>query len=420
MHKTIKAGLVLVFALTALSLHAENPAYSLPPDKLAKAIALNHAEILLDGARLIWGFVSLLLILQLGVASWLNRFSARFTPKPWLQGFIFLPLLLLLTSLLEVPLSIIGHHISLAYGLSIQHWLSWLGDGLKSLALTLVVGTLVLSILFAIVRHAPRFWWFWFWLISIPLIVASFYLVPIFIDPLFNHFEPLQQTDPALVAQLERVVQKAGVTIPPSRMFLMKASEKVTTSNAYVTGFGASKRVVVWDTTIHSSTPDGVLFIFGHELGHYVLGHVLIGVFGAIFGTLIFLWLTYHLAHWLLRKYGESWQVASLSSWGAVVILLLASQVLSFFSEPIQNTIGRSIEHQADVYGEEVIHGIVADPQHTAQQSFQELGEDSLDIPNPNPLIVFWSYTHPTILERATFALHYNPWASGQQPKYVR
>jgi len=410
----------MLFALATLQAHAQTPAYSLPPEKLAKALALNHQELLLEGMRLVWGFVLLLLLLRLGVASRLERLAARVSGKAWLQGLVFLPLLLLLISLLHLPLAIVGHHVALHFGLSVQGWGSWFGDWGKSFALTLLAGTVVVSILFAIVRAAPRLWWFWFWLISIPLIVGSFYLVPIFIDPLFDHFQPLQETNPALVAQLERVVQRAGVSIPPSRMFLMKASEKVTTSNAYVTGFGASKRVVVWDTTIRSSTPDGVLFIFGHELGHYVLGHVLIGVVGAIFGTLIFLWLTYHLTHWLLRRRGQRWRVTSMTSWSAVVVLLLAAQILEFLSEPIQNTISRSIEHQADVYGEEVIHGIVADPQQTAQQSFQELGEDSLDVPHPNALIVFWTYSHPTIFDRATFALHYDPWTPGQKPRYVR
>jgi Zn-dependent protease with chaperone function len=176
----------------------------------------------------------------------------------------------------------------------------------------------------------------------------------------------------------------------------------------------------VWDTTIHGSTPDGLLFVFGHELGHYVLGHVMTGTLLGIGGTLVFLWLGYHLSRWMIRKRGERWHVPSLADWSAVVVLLLAAQVLGFFSDPIENTISRYFEHQADIYGEEVIHGIVADPQRTAQQSFQELGEGSLDVPHPNPLIVFWSYSHPTILQRATFALHYDPWTPGHTPKYVR
>jgi Zn-dependent protease with chaperone function len=397
-----------------------DPAYSLPPEKLAKAIALNRQETWLQAVSLAWGFVSLLLILRLGYAAGLERITERWTSSRVRQGFFYLPLILLLITVLHLPIAIYGHHIGLAFGLSVQHWGSWLLDWAKSLGLTVVIGTLVFSILFAIIRRAPQLWWFWFWIASIPLTLISVFLVPVVIDPLFNHYEPLAQSNPALVAQLERVVQKSGYTIPPSRMFLMKASEKVTTANAYVTGFGSSKRVVVWDTTIHSSQPDGILFIFGHELGHYVLGHVLKGVFLSTLGSLIFLWLGYQVTRWLVRRFGRAWQVADVSDWSAVTVLLLVAGVLNFLSSPIENGVSRHFEHQADVYGQEVIHGIVADPQKTAQQSFQELGEDSLDIPEPNPLIVFWDYSHPTILQRATFARAYNPWAPGRKPKFFR
>ena len=414
---------LLLSVLTAILSHplqAEAPAYSLPPDKLAKAIALDHAETALAAASIAWSFLSLYLILQLGLAAKLSELARRITPRTWLQGFIFVPILLLLITVIDLPLSLAGHHIALAYGLSIQHWSGYFADRGKSLLLTLASGTIVASILFAIVRNSPRWWWFWFWLISIPLVLGSVYLVPVYVDPLFNHYQPLAQTNPALVEQLERVVYKSGMDIPPSRMFLMKASEKVTTANAYVTGFGNTKRVVVWDTTIHNSTPDGILFIFGHEQGHYVLGHVVTGTVLSILGTLVFLWLTYHIAHWLLSARGQQWRIDSITQWSAVVVLLLALQLLGFFSSPIENAISRHFEHQADIYGEEVIHGIVENPQRTAQQSFQQLGESSLDIPHPNRWIVFWNYSHPTILDRATFALHYNPYTPGHQPKYVR
>jgi Zn-dependent protease with chaperone function len=416
----VVSACLLVCAISAGAQTSAQPAYSLPPDKLAKAVALYHEELLLEVGSMMWGFFSLWLILRLGIANALTKYSGRTTSRPWLQGFVYLPLLLLLLRLIHLPFWLAGHHMSLAFGLSIQGWLSWFVDWAKGMGLTIAGGTMVISILFAIVRHAPRLWWFWFWLISIPIIVGGVYIVPLFIDPMFNHYEPLEKTNPALVAQLERVVAKSGMMIPPSRMYLMKASEKVTTANAYVTGFGSSKRVVVWDTTIHSSTPDGILFVFGHELGHYVLGHVVTGVVLSIGGSLVFLWLAYHLAHWMVRRYGQRWHVPSMASWSAVVVLLLAAQILGFFSDPIQNAISRSMEHHADIYGEEVIHGIVADPQHTAQQSFQQLGEGSLDIPNPNRFVVFWTYTHPTTLERATFALRYDPWAPGHTPKYVR
>ena len=114
--------------------------------------------------------------------------------------------------------------------------------------LDLISGTVVLSVLFALIRKSRR-WWLWLWVVSLPVQLLVVFVLPLVVDPMFNHFEPLAQTNPALVQQLERVVGKTGVSIPPSRMFLMKASEKYTSSNAYVTGFGSSRRVVVWDNT---------------------------------------------------------------------------------------------------------------------------------------------------------------------------
>jgi STE24 endopeptidase len=238
------------------------------------------------------------------------------------------------------------------------------------------------------------------------------------VDPMFNHFEPLAQTHPELVQQLERVVEKTGVAIPPSRMFLMKASEKYTASNAYVTGFGSSRRVVVWDTTIQSSPPDEVLLVFGHELGHYVLHHIERGlVIGAVL-SLFFLWVGSHLVDWLIARYGPRWHIASLEDWAAAGVLLLGLTILTFVAEPIGNGISRMQEHQADVFGSEVVHGIVTGVQRVDAESFQRLGEQSLEYPYPSPLVVFWTYTHPPIAAREAFALHYDPWQPGGHPRY--
>ncbi len=403
---------------SAVSETTRPPAYTLPPAKLAKAEALDRDHNLMWAASSLWSVLSLLLILQLRWVARLRDWAAARTHRPWLQGFLFLPLILLLITLLDLPLSLMGHHISLEYGLSVERWRPWFWDWTKGLLLSLAGGTVSLAILFAIVRHARRLWWLWFWLGSLPFIVGTVYIVPLVIDPLFNHFAPLEQSHPALVAQLEDVVAKSGMKIPPSRMFLMKASEKVTGLNAYVTGFGSSKRVVVWDTTIAKATPDEILYIFGHELGHYVLGHILQGIFVAAIVSLIFLWLGYHAVHWLVRRYGAVWRVPSVEDWAAVPLLLLAFAVFSLLSEPIENAVSRHFEHQADIYGQEIVHGIVPDPQLTGQHSFQTLGEESLDVPDPNPFMVFWTYSHPSIAARAAFARDYNPWAPGHHPRY--
>jgi Zn-dependent protease with chaperone function len=333
------------------------------------------------------------------------------------QGLIFLPLLIIAIRLLNLPLSLAGHHLGLAYGLSIERWPAWFWDWTKGLLVSLAVSTLVGSLLFAIVRHSRRRWWLWFWLLSLPLMLAGVYAEPLIIDPLFNHFEPLSRSHPELVAQLERVVERSGETIPPDHMFLMKASEKTTEMNAYVTGFGSSKRVVVWDTSLKSSQ-DEVLFIFGHELGHYVLGDVVHGLMMAAAGTLLALFLAFHVVHWLIRRFGERWQVPAVEDWSEIVVLMLVFHIFSMASEPISNAITRHVEHRADVYGQEVVHGIVADPQATGVHSFQTMGEESLDIPDPNPWMVFWTYDHPPTAKRAEFARDYNLWKPGSHPRF--
>jgi STE24 endopeptidase len=99
---------------------------------------------------------------------------------------------------------------------------------------------------------------------------------------------------------------------------------------------------------------------------------------------------------------------------------MLVISVFSFFSEPIDNAFSRGLEHDADVYGQEAVHGIVADPQTLGVHSFQVLGEESLDDPNPSRFVEFWTYNHPSVSSRAAFAKAYDPWAPGAEPKYFK
>jgi Zn-dependent protease with chaperone function len=391
--------------------------YALPAGELGRARALYYWRTGLDFGATVWSVAVLLGLLSFRWAARLQAWAVSVTPKPWLQGLCFAPVFLLLLSLLHLPVSIVGHHVSLSYGQSIQGWGSWFLDWGKAVALDLVTGTVVLSGVFGLIRWSRR-WWIWLWVVSLPLQIVVVFVLPLVVDPMFNHFEPLAQTNPALVQQLERVVEKTGVSIPPSRMFLMKASEKYTASNAYVTGFGSSRRVVVWDTTIKSSPPDEVLLVFGHELGHYVLHHIERGLgVGAVL-SLFFLWVGSHLVRWLIARYGPSWHIASLEDWAAAGVLLLGLTILTFIAEPIGNSISRMQEHQADVFGSEVVHGIVANPQRVDAESFQRLGEQSLEYPYPSPLVVFWTYTHPPIADRKAFAVHYDPWQPGGHPRF--
>ncbi len=396
------------------------PSYQLSPAALSKGQALQRSWQKRHFAAEVWSIVQLLLLLHFGLV---RRFQAIVTHRfrsRWAQSYAFLMLFLLATALLSLPLDIYAQWIDRFYGLSVQSWAGWTGDLTKALLLTWAVGGLVVALLCLCIRQLPRKWWLAFWLASIPMTLAGVFLTPYVIDPLFNRFEPLTRSQPQLVERLVQVAQRGHMDIPPERMFLMKASDKVTTLNAYVTGFGASKRVVVWDTSLAKGTPDEVLFIFGHESGHYVLHHIVQGIFMSTLGLLVLLYLGFLAVQWAIRQFGPRWGVNSEDNWGTLAILMLAFSCASLVLEPALSSMSRIQEHAADVYGQEAIHGLVADPARTARDAFQVLGGSSFDVPNPSQLLEFWSYSHPSIGRRAAFAAHYQPWASGMQPKYFR
>ena len=220
---------------------------------------------------------------------------------------------------------------------------------------------------------------------------------------------------------MEKVIQRTGLDIPRERMFLMDASEKTNEINAYVTGFGASKRVVVWDTTIQKMTTDETLFVFGHEAGHYVLGHVRNGFLFFATLLLVALYLGYRGLHWALSRWGADWRLYGTEDWASLTVMLLLLQVMMFrLACRLPDGFSRMQEHAADVYGLEVIHGIVPNSEEVAAHAFQVLGEIDLADPNPPPLITFWLYSHPPLAERLVFAHSYDPWSKGEQPKYVK
>jgi Zn-dependent protease with chaperone function len=406
--------------LDAAPVHGNLPDYSLSPADLAKAQHLSTIRVTMHFVEEAWGIISLVLLLFLGVIGWMRDVAVKISRFRWIQGFTFLFLYLLIGTLVSLPLDLYTQHLQLEYGLSVQNWGSWFGDQAKGFGIAWLIGGLMVMVLFWIIRRAPRTWWLIFWGFAIPMVLLGIVITPWVIEPLFDKYEPLAKTNPALVARLEQVVAKTHMDIPPERMFMMKASEKVTTLNADVEGFGPSKRVVVWDTSIAKATPDQIVGIFGHESGHYALGHIEQLVFFLIGTLLVELFLGYLFVQWAIAKFGARWGVPAQTDWAALAVLLLAFSIFSLLTEPIQSSFVRMHEHDADVYGQEVVHGLVADPQATMQSAFDLLGKLSYADPNPSQFYEFWTYSHPSIGRRAAFAKVYDPWAPGVDPKYFK
>jgi Zn-dependent protease with chaperone function len=399
---------------------AETDQYRLSRERYEKAVSYSRAGYTLYFISYFFSALVLVLILRLGIAAKLRDIAEDAGDKRWIQCLVFVPLLILLTDLFELPVRIYWHALSLRYQQSIQHWGSWIVDWSKEEALSVGLAVLLIFVLTLAMRTSPRRWWFYFWLAALPILLFFFFISPWFIDPLFNHFEPLAVEHPQLVSSIETLTKRAGVPIPRDRMFLMKASEKTNQINAYVTGMGASKRVVIWDTTIHKTSTDEALFIVGHELGHYALGHVAIAFVFFAASLLLALYVMFRALHWSLHRWGAEWKIHDAEDWAAIAVLLLWLEALSFISSPIANGFSRMQEHAADVYGLEVIHGLVPDSQEVAAHGFQVMGDLDLSDPNPPPFITFWLYSHSPLAERLVFAHAYDPWSKGQPPKYVK
>jgi Zn-dependent protease with chaperone function len=394
--------------------------YTLPPDKLAKSTALYNLRGKLRIFDAIYGLLVLLALLYFGVAAKFRDIAEACGKNRFVQALVFVVLMLITITVLQLPLDAYQQSISLQYGLSVQGWGSWLGDQLKGMLVGLLIFAFLAWLITTLIRKSPRRWWVYSWICTLAVVIFIIFISPIVIDPLFNKFEPLDQSNPQLVTALQKVTQRGGMDIPRDRMFLMKASEKVTTLNAYVTGFGPSKRVVVWDTTIKNATTPETLFVFGHEMGHYVLNHIVIGIAFAAVGLFIGFYLLYLIANWAFPRFQQRWRMRELSDWAALVMLVLIFSIMSTLSAPIGNGFSRQLEHNADVYGLEVTHGINSNSQEAAAHAFQVLGELSLSYPYPSKAVVFWYADHPPIPDRVIFAHQYDPWSKGEQPKYVK
>ncbi len=179
-----------------LAFAASQPLCPLPPAKLAQAIALSHWRTAIYFGGTAWILLALWILVRLRTGAAVARVSERISPRPWLQGLVVIPLWGLLYSAITVPTAILSHHVSLQYGLSIERWGPWWIDWGKSTGILLVLAIVCLSILYAVLRRTPRRWWIWFWAITIPLEVLATWAAPLVLDPMFNHFTPLDQTNP--------------------------------------------------------------------------------------------------------------------------------------------------------------------------------------------------------------------------------
>jgi STE24 endopeptidase len=395
-------------------------AYTLPPELYRKAHNRGRIGFATRIIGFFYGLLILWFILRRQLAAKYRDWAENVSRNRFAQAFVFTPLLVLTISVLQLPIDLFEESVSKLYRISVQSWPSWAADWAKAQFLLIVIGSLLVWILYAVIRKSQLRWWLYFWIISLPILLFFIFISPYVIDPLFNKYEPLVAKAPQLVPELQRITRRAGQEVAPERMFWMNASDKTIATNASVNGFGASKRIIIWDTTIAQETTDEILTDFGHEMGHYVLGHIWKGFL--FFSAMIFVlfYLGYRTIGWLLARSGAAWGIRSLDDWASLPALLLLLTLFGFASGAIGNTFSRFQEHQADVYSLEVTHGIVPDAGQAFARSFQIYGETVLVDPDPNPVNVFLFFDHPTVTDRIHLGVTYDPWSKGESPQFLK
>jgi Zn-dependent protease with chaperone function len=380
------------------------------PEPDAKALAYYRSGNVLWAVGELFGLAFPLVLLVTGFSARIRSRAERIS-KHWLGTVaVYAVFYRALDWLVARPLGFYGGYVRPhAYGLSTQTFGKWLRDASLDLGVSSLVGVVLAVGLYAWIRKSPRRWWLGATACLIPFLLLVFLIEPLWIAPLYNDFGPMK--DPALEAKILTLAERAG--IEGGRVFEVAKSVDTKTVNAYVTGFLASKRIVLWDTLLARLDEPEVLFVMGHEMGHYVLHHVLLGI--VLYSLLAGLGLygIHRVAPWLIARWCGKMGFARLGDVASLPLLLVLLQLGSFAIMPAGLELSRWMEHEADRFGLELTQD-----NRAAALAFVKLQQNNLSIPRPGPLFMWWRASHPSLGDRIDFANTYRPWESGEPLRY--
>jgi STE24 endopeptidase len=296
-----------------------------------------------------------------------------------------------------------------AYGLSTEAAGQWLADWGKGTAITALIAALVLWIPYRLLRASPGRWWLWTGLLTAPLTVLGLIVAPVWIAPLFDEYGPMR--DRALEARIHQLAARAG--IPDSRIYEVRKSDETRRVNAYVTGFGRTKRIVLWDTLVDRLEPDEVLFVMGHEIGHYVLHHTLTVILGATLLATLSLFVVHRVAGRLIARLHQRFGFDRLDDVASLPLLMLVGSVVLLATTPAALAFSRWQEREADRFGLEMTRDNQA-----AARAFVRLQDENLAVPRTGLLYRLWRGSHPDLADRIEFSNRYRPWSRGDSLRY--
>jgi STE24 endopeptidase len=300
------------------------------------------------------------------------------------------------SALLTLPFAAWRRTVMVRYGLSTQSWGGWAVDLLKAAAVSAVLGALALLGFYAVTRYAPRWWWTFAAGGAAALVVLLSFVFPVLVEPIFNKFTPMPEGQ--LRTELMDMAARDGV--PVRDVLVADASRRTRAVNAYVSGFGATRRIVVYDTLLDKTTPGEVESVVAHELGHArdsdVITGTALGALGAAGGVIA----VYLLGHWggLLRRAG----IDSIAEPRSIALLLAAATLAGLVSGPLQNMVSRHVEARADAHALALTGDPATFESMQARLSLLNLGD-----PDPNRVEYLLFASHPSTVERMAAARAY-------------
>ncbi len=307
-----------------------------------------------------------------------------------LSGLLFTVILTAADKLIDIPFSLYHHfRIENRYGFNTMTFRIWITDLAKGFLLSLVLGGVVVSAGLAIVAASPVWWWLWVWLFLLVFGIFMMYLSPVLIEPLFFKFERLSVE--GLEDRIRRLMERAGLRV--SRVFQVDASRRSRHSNAYFTGIGRVKRIVLFDTLIEQMSQEEILAVLAHEVGHWKKRHVL----KRIIITELSAFLGLFLASLLISWNGLPGLVGAedASFYARVVIVGFLSSLVTFPFTPFSAYLSRRHEREADRYAVKLTGNAEA-----MASALVKLSRENLSNLHPHPLYAKFYYSHPPVVER--------------------
>jgi len=288
------------------------------------------------------------LLLWFRVSAAMRDFAVRLTRRRFWQAAIYVVQYFVVTTFATLPLTIYEDFVrEHAYGLSNQTFLQWAGDFGTEFAVNLVAFTALLTIIYRVVRAAKRTWWIWGTAVAALFLVVSVAITPVFISPLFNHYAPLP--DSAMKSSILSMARADG--IPAGNVYAFDASRQSTRISANVSGLLGTTRISLTDNLLNDCTPSEVLAVVGHEMGHYVMNHPAILITWlsllALVGFAFVQWAFGGVA----GLFGGAWDVRGIDDPAGLPLAIALFSVFMLAATPVYNTIIRTAEIQADIFG---------------------------------------------------------------------